>query len=59
MIEFFIAYGPLIQVVAIILGVLAAASFLIWCVVGAILWFVRGTRTSDAEVAEPVEWFDE
>ena len=58
MIEFFIAYGPLIQVIAIILGLLTAAAILVWIVIGVVLWFVRGTHDSRAEV-EQVEWFDE
>jgi len=58
-IEFFIAYGPLLQVIAVILGLLIAAAILVWLVIGVVLWFVRGTHDSRAEEAEPVEWFDE
>jgi uncharacterized membrane protein YecN with MAPEG domain len=57
--EFLIAYGPLIQVIAIVVGVLAAATFLIWCIVGLVLWFVRGTHDSRVDETEQVEWFDE
>ena len=58
MIEFFIINGPLIQVIAILVGALALASFVVWCVVGLVLWFVPGTHDAKAE-QEPVEWFDE
>lgn len=58
MIEILVAYAPLIQVVAILIGVLAAASFLIWCIVGLVLWFVRGTHDSEAETST-IDWSDQ
>ncbi len=58
MIEFFIINGPLIQVIAILVGALALASFIVWCVVGLVLWFVPGTHDTKAE-QESTEWFDE
>lgn len=58
MIEFLVAYGPLIQLIAIIVGGLVAASIVIWFVIGGVLWFVRGTHDSDAETVES-EWFAE
>ena len=58
MIEFFVAYGPLIQVIAIVIGLLVAAAILVWFVIGIVLWFVRGTHDSRANV-EQVDWFDE
>ena len=58
LIEFLVANGPLIQVIAIVVGAVAVASFLIWCLVGLVLWFVPGTHSSAAQ-EETVEWFDE
>ena len=58
MIDFFVAYGPLIQVIAIIVGLLVAAALLVWLVIGIVLWFVRGTHDSRADV-ETVDWPDE
>lgn len=58
MIEFFVAYAPLIQVIFVVLVTLVAASILVWIIIGAILWFVRGTHDSTAETVES-EWFDE
>jgi len=57
-IELLVAYGPLIQVIAIIVGFLVVASILIWFVIGGVLWFVRGTHDTQAETVES-EWFDE
>jgi len=58
LIDFLIVYGPVIQVVAIVLGILAAVSFFIWVIIGVVLWFVRGTHDSEVETVES-EWFDE
>lgn len=52
------AIGGWVRVIAIVGGLLAAASFVVWLLVGAVLWFVRGTRSVTAADTEP-EWFEQ
>jgi glycerol-3-phosphate acyltransferase PlsY len=57
-----VAILNLAQFLGVILALVAAvalAAFLVWCVVGAILWFVAPSshETIDQPATEP-EWFD-
>jgi type IV secretory pathway TrbD component len=49
--------GGWLRVVGIVGGLLAAASLLVWLVIGVVLWFVRGTRRTQAPATEP-DWYD-
>jgi hypothetical protein len=49
--------GGWLQVVGTIGGLLAAASFAVLVVVGAVLWFVRGTHGVQAPPTDEA-WFD-
>ena len=51
------AIGGWLRVLVTVGGLLAAASLLVWLAIGAVLWFVRGTRRVDAPATAP-DWFD-
>lgn len=51
------AIGGWLRVAAIVGGLLAAASVVVWLVIGAVLWFVRGTRKVDAPATDP-DWYE-
>ena len=50
--------GGWLRVVVIVGGLLAAASLLVWLAIGAVLWFVRGTRRMDAPATD-ADWYDD
>lgn len=51
------AVGGWLRVAAIVGGLLAAASLLVWLLIGAVLWFVGGTRKAEASPTDP-DWYD-
>lgn len=53
-----ITFWQLAGVVLPIIGALAAASFLVWCVVGFLLWVSGRGLDSGAQPDTDPEWFE-
>lgn len=52
------ALGGWLRVAGIVGGLLVVASLIVWLVVGAVLWFVRGTRKAEASPT-PDDWYEQ
>ena len=53
-----ITFWQVASVVLPIVGALALASFLIWCVVGLVLWRSGGGLDTSAQPETDPEWFE-
>ena len=57
LIDFLVTFGPILQVLGFLALWLAGASFVIWVVVGAVLWITRNRAAEAADETDP-EWFE-
>lgn len=53
-----ITFWQVARIVLPIIGAIAAASFVIWCAVGYVLWFTRRGLGDDATIESNPDWLE-